>query len=359
MTRFPSLRRPVHHPARRFTAVLAALTTTATLGIAPSALADDAPAPFNGGESSASQPVTVRVPLVTVPNTFGQSGVVRIRVGRSAPMPVILDTGSTGLRLFPGALDRYRTGADVSQTRVSTPNVGGQLRGYLASAPITIGGVTTTRDIGFQVIKNSSPWVQQWLDKGVYGILGTGTRSAPLPNPLLALPGNAGQRWSIHFGGIPAKRTPGGGSLILGAEAPADAVANLTLPPQGPDGFGALLWNDHSANGCWTVAKRRTVCLPTWFDSVADRLTLSGPPFAGLPTDADGFVKSGIPIHLSAAGSAFNAWSVVTGTLPSFNLTTAKAKAPRVVNTGNRLYYDFTVTYDVVKGLISLSDPRN
>lgn len=356
MTRTPHVR-----PIATVAAAVAAVAAVAamSLGMAMPVQADDGPAPLNGGEPAQMQPVTVRVPLVTVPNSFGQSGVLAIRVGRSAPMRVILDTGSTGLRLFPGALDRFRAGVKVSGKTISTPNDGGTLHGYLAKAPITIGGVTTTRSMEFQVTKNTSPWVQQWLAKGVYGILGIGTGRKPLPNPLVSLPGSTGQRWSVHFGGIPAKRIPGGGSLVLGAAVPTDAVANLNMPPVGPDGYGALLWNDQQASGCWTVAKRRTVCLPTWLDSVADQLTLSGPSFAGLPTNDDGVVKSGIPIHLSDEGSAFDAWSVVTGTIPSFNLTKANAKAPRLVNTGNRIYYDFTVTYDMTNGRISLSRPAS
>ena len=348
-------------PARRFTTRLATgfgVLLAATALTAGPALADNEPAPFNGGEASRDEPVTVRVPLVTVPNSFGQSGVMRIQVGRSAPMRVILDTGSTGLRLFPGALDRFRTGAKVTGTSISTPNDGGTLHGYLASAPITIGGITTTRSVPFQVVKNTSSWVQQWLARDVYGILGIGTGRTPLPNPLLALPGNTGERWSVHFGGEPAKRIPGGGSLTLGASAPTDAVANLQMPPAGPDGFGALLWDDHKASGCWTVGSRRTTCIDTWLDSVSDQLTLVGPSFAALPTNADGVVTSGIPVNMSAAGSSFDFWRVTTGTIPSFNYTVANPKGPQLVNTGNRIYYDFTVTYDVMIGLISLSQPR-
>lgn len=342
---------------RALAASFAAVALVATL--APQALADE-PAPYNGGEGSAAESVQVRVPLYTTPspNDFGQSGVVRIQVGRSAPMRVLLDTGSTGLRLFPGALDRFRTGAQVTNREISTPSEGGAMRGVIAKAPITIGGVTTTRSVEFQVTKNTSSYVQGWIAKGVYGILGTGTGTTPLPNPLVALPGETGLRWSIHFGGEPAKKVPGGGSLILGASVPTDAVATLDMPLQGTNGFGALLWDDQSASGCWTIANRRTTCIPTQLDSLSDQLTLVGPSFAGLPTNDDGVVKSGIPIRMSDEGSVFDFWQVTTGTIPSFNLTKAQAKGPRLVNTGNRIYYDFTVTYDVTNGTISLAKPR-
>lgn len=350
---------PLHRPSllRRMLGVLMAGVVGITLAAAtvPAASADNEPAPLNGGEPAAAAPVTVRVPLVTVPNSFGQTGVLRIQVGRSAPMRVILDTGSTGLRLFPGALDRFRTGAKVTGTTISTPNDGGTLQGFVASAPITIGGVTTTRSVPFQVVKNTSSWVQQWLARDVYGILGIGTGRTPLPNPLLALPGNTGTSWSVHFGGVPGYEIPGGGALVLGASVPSDAVATLRMPPVGPDGYGALLWDDHKASGCWTIGSLRTTCMDTWLDSVAAQLTLAGPTFAALPTDADGVVKSGIPINMSAVGTTYDFWRIKTGTIKSYDYTVAKPKAPRMVNTGNRIYYDFTVTYDVTVGTISLS----
>ncbi|HAN72720.1 MAG TPA: hypothetical protein DCQ36_14175, partial [Actinobacteria bacterium] len=192
--------------------------------------------------------------------------------------------GSTGLRLFPGALDRFRTGARVTNQPISTPDQTGTLKGFVASAPITIGGLTTMRDIRFQMTTNTSSWVQQWVSRGVYGILGIGLGDTPLPNPLLALPGNTGDRWSIHYGGEPAKRIPGRGSFILGAAVPTNAVANFQMPPAGPNGYGSMLWDDRKTEGCWSIGQRRPACINTWFDSVADQLTLVGPYFAGVPT---------------------------------------------------------------------------
>jgi len=40
------------------------------------------------------------------------------------------------------------------------------------------------------------------------------------------------------------------------------------------------------------------------------------------------------------------------------NLTKVTPKGPLQVNTGNWLYYEFTVSYDTVTGTISLSRPR-
>lgn len=341
----------------RLTTAAAAAAVAGTLAVSPAAMAEDSSV---DGYSSIMEPVQVSVPIYTapMPNNTGQVGIISMRVGRSAPMRVIVDTGSTGLRLFPGALSRFSTGARVTKEAISTPDQTGTLKGFIASAPMTIGGLTTLRDIRFQVTTNSSSWVQQWVSRGVYGILGIGLGSTPLPNPLLALPGNTGERWSLHYGGEPAKRIPGRGTFILGAPAPTNSVASFQMPPAGPDGYGARLWEDTKAEGCWSIGQRRPECMNTWFDSVADRLTLVGPYFAGVPTTADGFVKSGVEVALSDAGSVFEAWRIRTGQTPSWNLATATPKGPMLVNTGNRPYYDFTVTYDTVVGTVTLSRPR-
>jgi hypothetical protein len=329
--------------------------------LAPSApaMADDA-SPLNGGQAASTQPVTVRVPLRTElsPSNFGMSGIIEMRVGRSAPVRVLVDTGSTGLRLFPGAFDRVRAGVRVSKRPVSTPAHGGRLHGFIASAPMEIGGVQTTRPVEFQLTKNTSPYVQGWEQRGVYGILGIGTGRTPLPNPLRALPGSVGQHWSVHFGGDPAARIPGGGALVLGAPVATDAVASLSMPTEGPDGYGAVLWDDHKANGCWQVNRGAVHCMNTWLDSLSDQLTLTGPDFARLRTDANGVVRPGVRVHMSVAGSSYTVWTVVTGRTPSANLTVASPKGPRLVNTGNNIFYDFTVTYDMERGLVSLSAPR-
>ena len=62
----------------------------------------------NSSSAAVAVPVTVNVPIRTIdtPGTSGQSGIVEIRVGKSAPFAVMLDTGSVGLRVFPGAWER-------------------------------------------------------------------------------------------------------------------------------------------------------------------------------------------------------------------------------------------------------------
>ena len=62
----------------------------------------------NSSSAAVAVPVTINVHIRTIdtPGTSGQSGTVEIRVGKSAPFAVMRDTGSVGLRVFPGAWER-------------------------------------------------------------------------------------------------------------------------------------------------------------------------------------------------------------------------------------------------------------
>jgi len=134
---------------------------------------------------AAKTPVTVAVPIrtITTPGTSGQSGIVEIQVGSSAPISVMLDTGSVGLRLWSGV----RRGMAMTTKNVSSTTGGANIRGLLGSAPMTIGGVQTTLDVPLQLINTSSPYINGWKARGISGILGIGVGSGDLTNPLVAL----------------------------------------------------------------------------------------------------------------------------------------------------------------------------
>ena len=328
-------------------------TIVAVLGITPPA---GAAAP---SDASSTEPVTVAVPMrvIASPGGSGMNGIVEIRLGRSQPFAVMLDTGSVGLRVFPGAWDEAPAGVRVSDARLTLPSGGAAMRGFVASAPFTIGGVATTRDVGFQYVDTDSAYIAQWAATGVYGILGVGTGRYALPNPLAALPGSTGQRWSIRFGGDPLTRRPGRGTLVLGAELPAAATATFRLPPRGPDEHGALLWDDHRADGCWTFGTRAEQCVDTWFDSGFSVMRVKGSAFARVPRTSTDAMRSGTTVSLAESGSAFAAWRFVAGTTHTLDFARVLPAGRAQINTGNAPYFQYTVTYDVERGLISLSRP--
>ena len=88
----------------------------------------------------------------------GTSPIVEVQVGASNPVPVILDTGSSGLHIFATAVDTT-PGARVSVTseKSNITYAGGhRFTGVVASAVITIGTQATATPVPFSLVNNAS-----------------------------------------------------------------------------------------------------------------------------------------------------------------------------------------------------------
>ncbi len=301
--------------------------------------------------------VTVNVPIRTIdtPGTNGQSGLVEIRVGKSAPFAVMLDTGSVGLRVFPGAWGSKPGSVKLSSDRLVSSSVGQNFKGFLGKAPMTFSGVTTALSVPFQYVNTSSSYVKLWTDRNVYGILGIGTGAGELTNPLMALPGALGLRWSVHFQRDVAGGAGRLGSLVLGGQASSTTSMVLDLPFAGKNINGALLWNDHAAKGCWRFGAQPEWCGDTWFDSGFTKMRVKGLVFKRLPQGGNGLLRSGTRVEFAAPGSAYVGHRFVSGNQASRNYVRVLPAGVGVINTGNSFYFDYTVTYNVAIGHIYLS----
>lgn len=318
----------------------------------------DAPA---SSSPAATQPPTVSIPVRTVdtPGRGGQNGTIVMRVGSSAPIRVIVDTDFSGLVLFPGVWDRKPAQVRQSDTRVSLDTETlGKVRGLRGGAPMTFNGVTTTTNIPFITATGSNPYLRQWTNQGVYGLLGIGTKGEGFVNPLSALPGVLGMRWSIHFQRTRTDASARRGEIVLGAEPPLESTMSLDMPFVGQDANGALLWNDQATPGCWSFGKRPEVCLPTQLDAAFNITRVRGARFRTLPTNNDGNLRRGTAVNWAEPGSAFSGISYRAGNRPSVNLTRVIPRGQARIIVGNDLYFDNVVTYNTITGNVYISDPR-
>ncbi len=191
-----------------------------------------------GGTSGAS--ATAQVPA-TVPVTVldgqgspqGARPTVEVRVGNSNPVPVLLDTGSSGLHIFDTAVN---TGAGSGVTLTSQPsNItysgGHRFTGVVASAVVTIGLYATKMPVSLAYVEQAfcipskptcpaSGGIPGFEQSGMYGILGIGTQSSGggIASPILGMPGSLGKKWSLHLAGA-------SGTLTLGAKLPTRRFA--------------------------------------------------------------------------------------------------------------------------------------
>ena len=311
--------------------------------------------------SAARAPVTISLPITTAdtPGRNGQNGILAIRVGRSAPIRVIVDTGFSGLVLFPGALDHAPSGVRVGKTRSSIigPD-GSRIPGVLGSASMTFGGATTVTGVPFLQATGGQPYLRAWEQQGVYGLIGLGTKGGGvMVNPLTALPGELGLRWSLHFQRDAAGDASRPGRLILGAIPPTDSVMSFSMPYVGTDANGANLWNDQSTNACWKFGIMVDMCVPTQFHAAFTVLRAKGAVYKRLPDDSRGTLRSGTRVDFSAPGAGFVGESFVSGNQASRNFVRVIPSGATKVITSNSLYFDYTLTYNVATGHLYLSNP--
>lgn len=299
-------------------------------------------------------PATVQLPVRTMqtPGRNGHNGAIVMRVGASAPIRVIVDTGFSGLLLFPGVWDRTPAGVTIGTrtARVRAPN-GSRIPGVLGTAAMTFSGVSTTEEIPFLYSNKPNAYLKQWTDMGVYGLLGVGTKGGlTMVNPFTALPGVLGRQWSVHF----SRTTGTAGAIRLGAAPPPDALMTFPLPYAGTNAVGAPLWNDQSATGCWAFAGGAESCVPTWFDAAFTLVRVKGDEYADLPVDEKGYLSTGTEVTLAAPGAAFVGHSFEAGSQASRNLVNVIPSGDALINTGNSFYFDYTLYYSLINGRISL-----
>lgn len=287
---------------------------------------------------------------------------VMVSVGHGHAVRVLLDTGSSGLRLFTTAVPSGPTsGVTTTATRSSLVYAGGfRLRGVVADAVVTVGGRSTARAVPFGLVqsavcKPAQPTCQASSgiggfirQTGTRGILGIGMeRNGGLVSVLPALAGALGHTWSLHLAG----RT---GHLVLGAGAPprSGAVATFHLRATGRAG-STTLWADDALPLCVSVGDVRG-CARGILDSGTFAFQVQGPTFAAAAPSGSK-VPPGTAVQVRPAGAARPFWVFTSGTTRSKNLVVTRARKASYVNTGVQAFLDFTVTYTDGDGTITLS----
>ncbi len=314
-----------------------------------------------GTTAPAGSPVSV--PLGQVASAGGGASVptVVVGVGTSKPLTVVLDTGSVGLHVYGTSLDPAAAGLQpVGRTDTIDYADGTTQSGPIFSGSFTIGGITSAGPVELGVIdamgctpaQPSCPGAAgpgAFTTAGIDGTLGIGLDADDPVNPVQLLPVPYGQRWSVHL-------TADGGTLVLGAPAPTDPVAVITLPPGPPDPDGSPTFADRQASVCWTIAGSSPQCVPTLFDSGSSRTRLSGSPFGSAPVDGSGRLLAGTPFALATGGSGPGAPAATpwTTTVAPGSEPLVAPGGPLGANTGAAVFTATTVTFDGLHGTISI-----
>jgi hypothetical protein len=337
-----------------------ALAVLGTLTLSSGGVSAASPSHVAGHARSAVVPVTV---LDGQGTPQGARPTVEVRVGNSNPVPVLLDTGSSGLHIFGNGIETGPTSGVTlsSQPADITYSGGDRFTGVVADAVVTLGTTSTKAAVPFayeeqafciasQPTCPASGGIPGYEQSGTYGILGIGTQSSGggIISPILAMRGALGKKWSLHLSGTT-------GALTLGAHLHPRRPATAIQMVQTGTSAGKALWADSSLPLCVSVGSE-SECVPGLFDSGTYTMQISGPVLGQAPTTpGTEHVVAGTAVTVGLSGAATPFWNFTTGATKSENLLTVKTDQGPFVNTGVQVFYDFTVTYDDATGQIRLS----
>jgi hypothetical protein len=340
----------------------------AGLAVAVVVLVTTSVGPGSGESAAVDAPATASIPITVLGGQGSPNGVtpmVEVSVGSGAPVPVVLDTGSSGLQLFSVAVPSGDPGVHVTTTHDQITYAGGhRFTGVVADAVVTVGGQPTAAPVPFGLVQSAScvatkpncpaaGGIDGLIARGSYGILGVAMSRGPngLSSPLAGMPSRLDETWSIHLDGQ-------AGALQLGAPVPigADAAATFALPHDG--GSNSLFWLDSRARACVTVGPLSS-CVPSLFDTGTAQLQVTGAPLDGATAQpGTARVLDGTPVSIAVSGAATPFWTFVAGSSKSADTVLLRTDGGPFVNFGVQGYFTFTITYDRVQGTITLSPPQ-
>lgn len=307
-------------------------------------------------QAPGAERIVVPVTAVAMPNGAMRYS-VPVSVGGAAPIQAMLDTGSAGLRLLPGAVEpsRYKT---LNRSMKARFGSGVELDGALAKADVAVGGFeagATTIQVadtakclpGREQCPAAKAGDQPYRISGVFSaVLGIGLRPNPADNPL-ELAGD--QAWILI---LPKPGDEGPGELILNpTEADRAGFSLIKLEKRdAPERSG---WLDNALPGCLSWEGDKPVCGPTFLDS-------GTPQFSLVASGRQVTWRPGLPARLAFGedGPALD-FKFGEGSGARMRLSPPEPGHPREgLNTGVLPYYRFAVLYDAKAGVIGLK-PRD
>lgn len=296
---------------------------------------------------------TISLPLSTKPS-IGQrvrGYYLEVAIANGQPRRVLLDTGSTGLRVpkeFLGNSPIQRTGQIIKETLSD----GTVLEGELVYANVRFGLIPATEPVPVQIVTSrrciaQKPTCSAKGGGNFSGIIGVNYFEKSLPyNPLRKLPGNLSNGFIVN-----------NGSLILGLTTANQAGFRMASwsPQPAIDGVSGSRWDSRLGSVCLTIAGSGAK-IPCNGRMIVDSGSING--WTQVKSSATvGKLKAGV---LGAANalkvgiSGVFDYSLIPGTRNGFNRwslsISPQAEFPMFVNTGIGFFDRFDILFDPVNG---------
>jgi hypothetical protein len=309
----------------------------------------------------------VDVPLtVVLRNSGGGKGLsVPLGVGTSAPVPLLVDTGSAGVHVLasdiaPGSVQR--TGRVVREEYVD----GTELVGEEAKAIVSL-GAARTGTIAIHVVDRVGCVVGRagcsgaagndfFHAHGTSGIVGITLANAiaepAIYSPIAQLPGVLGSAYVVRTNGYEGAT----GTLTLGSPPGGLPFADIPLAreatPTLPNGVPA--WKDASVSVCYSVDSTpiQNDCGPSIFDTGATALFWSTNRLASNQLSL-GVLAPGYVFHAKVNGAFDWTFTVASPAVPGVDMV---IPSPGAFNTnlGIGFFFAYDVRYDHKNGTVGV-----
>jgi hypothetical protein len=321
--------------------------------------------PEGGGDAGGPPTTTLPFTVADYPGG-GKLLLVPVSVNGSAPFDVLLDTGSSGLRVFASKL--AGVSVDVT-TETNDAEFGGgdTLFGHTATGTVRFGdagGVTTPAPIAFQLVESfgcaaSNPTCDLasgsdafFTDAGIFGILGVGLRPgvpADVFSPFAQLGPTLSTGFVIATGGFASTA----GVVLLGLADPAAAgFTTVSLPSIGTLGNGAPAWGDDQVSACFRVngAATAPACTAAVFDTGSDSDVLYGPNLPAVDV-AGGALAPGVSFEATVSPALDLAFVVGPSPTASQDLVWVDTTDP-FATLSIEVFFRHDVSFDLAGGRI-------
>lgn len=311
--------------------------------------------------AEAGPPQSAVIPLLDRPGESGFANFVAVSVGGGPAGGVLLDTGSTGLRIRAEAVGPQVELTDTPLTYSYTS--GNVLTGVLGYVRVSFPGaqpdVATSAPIAVHVVKSITckpevPRCPGWAPQQM-GVMGVAYSPLPVFNPLAQLPGNLATGFIVV---ADDKADPGvQPHLVVGLTADNSAGFKRApfAPAHGAQPAGLKAWNTKSIPTCFSVDGGPEGCFATVFDTgagsgsfqtpdlPASRLHSPVPPGALVRTRVDGVMDLEIKAGRRVWTNRYR-YAPPHGSVKGFN-------------SGGLVFRYYQVLFDAVRGEIGFRHP--
>ncbi|ARJ04745.1 hypothetical protein GCM10010988_36800 [Cnuibacter physcomitrellae] len=299
---------------------------------------------------------------------------VEVSINGSAPIPMMIDTGTNFMVVFPGSIVDPTTPVIDTGIAQGINYDGSAASGTIARAQVEVGGVVTTPgDVAFLDATSCTPHCLGYQD-GIGGVIGIGQRLSDkhdggdpanaLYSPLAQLTPELSAGFTVDF----MSADP---VIRLGAPADAGETDTVLYREQDGDLFypnGQPVYFEPEV--CWTIvygSDSASACNDTVFDTGQSGGMIRGDQFLPLvdPVHSTpepgsgallvGLLKTGATVVWSSSTDAEPYAEMVEPGVAPFKYGLFSADAEDTFNSGNGFYLKHTIGFDNDTGEVVIS----